>query len=410
MIENEKIIPFWSKIKKDSNNYETPVILKKNDMFPVFSSRDIISIFKGFSTINSIETFPLRVFVNNNQENLYYKDIIHKNPPNYNQDILNWIGNIFGENKFCIIINTCEAISENISIKVANFFHPLYKQFGSPYFKMQTNLIIGNYDYTPLGIHIDYPNQRVIHFQMGNAKKIMHVWSNNELINLIGHKLNNYKDIENFREYKKISKKYTLENGDLFLLPSGKYHLGEILDNKISISLNVAVHKQTQSDILDYVLKVYKNYTLSKITDTDINSFLPDKFNINIVQEGLLKKSLTDYQYFLESNLGFESIPLSKEEEVKIKKIDSIKFVSLIKPYKIIIQRGIKNKYVMHTRGRTIITPKSKSILSLSETLNKSTKVSIQSVIDIMKDDFSKDDIYYILILLYKNRMIYINK
>lgn len=410
MIKKEDKLPLiLDKIKTKSSGFKNPVLIKKEEIVSVFSNNDIISIFKGFAKIKDYKSFPIRVFVNDNTENYYFRDIIHKNPPQKNENILDWINKIFQKNKFCIIINTCECISEDVSIKVANFFKPLYEKFGFPYFKMKTNLIVGNYDYTPLGIHIDYPNQRVVHFQLGNAKKMMYVWDNNKLNKLTGSNFNNYRDVENFNKYKAIANKYCIEEGDLFLLPSGQYHLGEVLNNDISISLNVALHRQTKFNILNSVLNIYKNDIVKEIEDIDAYSFDPDKFDLDIVNSKLLNESLSHYSHFLESSLGFESTPSLKKKMPNIKKLENIYNISIVSPYKLIIKKSDK-EFILYLRGRTIKIPKIKSILHVSKMLNKNIKIDIEIILDIMNKDLNEEEIYYLITLLYQYGIIYINK
>ena len=72
---------------------------------------------------------------------------------------------------FCMILNHAEQYIKELNIKIEEWLHPILQQKGYPVKGIDITLIAGNYQFTPLGIHVDHVGENVFHLHLGPAKK-----------------------------------------------------------------------------------------------------------------------------------------------------------------------------------------------------------------------------------------------
>lgn len=138
-----------------------------------------------------------------------------------------------GNRAFGIVINGAEQWSDPLARLAARAFAPIIEAVGADRSTLEVTLFIGNYGYTPFGIHIDDPYTSVVHFHVGPATKEMTLFGKEEFHQRNGERKNCF-------EPEKLvphGRTFAIRPGDLFLLPPHYYHIG----NTPGFSIGVAV-------------------------------------------------------------------------------------------------------------------------------------------------------------------------
>jgi hypothetical protein len=184
---------------KDTQNFNKTCVFKN-----CISTTDINTLKKEVSnTINTIcelktEEYGFRVWLDGEQTSVEKNQYVFENQIENNESIENWSNRVFKNKKFGIILNGAEVLNPKLAQKIASFMIPLFKTNGSPLRGYNITLFIGNYGFTPLGIHKDPPGESVIHFHLGPSQKTIYQWDNDKLDQVVNLKKLSLK--ENIKE------------------------------------------------------------------------------------------------------------------------------------------------------------------------------------------------------------------
>lgn len=133
---------------------------------------------------------------------------------------LNW-DEVTGGGSFLIFVNYAALLSNSLSEASRKFISDFSAKFEPDGLYIEHHLIIGKYEETPFGVHIDDATDRVFHFNLGPYEKEMILWPRKEY-------LATYNGAA--RPLSSVSKKgavtYRMEVGGCFFLPADYYHVG----------------------------------------------------------------------------------------------------------------------------------------------------------------------------------------
>ena len=124
----------------------------------------------------------------------YTNTFLTQNPPKENEDIIDYCKRIF-DKRFGIIMNNNEAFSEQLATRVLKMMSPLFEIAGIPPLGNEITVFIGNYRWTPLGIHKDHTGENVLHFHLGPGRKQMYIWEDETYEKIVGKNILNNKNI-----------------------------------------------------------------------------------------------------------------------------------------------------------------------------------------------------------------------
>ena len=150
--------------------------------------------------------------------------------------------------KFGIVINGAQQWSDDISRFAAKVFEPFVEKYGYSCASVEATLFVGNYGYTPFGIHIDDPYTHVVHFHLGPAPKSMTLFEPELFHQLNGPEKNCYQP-ENLIAF---GDTYEISAGSVFLLPANYYHVGNT--QSFSIGLALSISKNPNSAVTQLLL------------------------------------------------------------------------------------------------------------------------------------------------------------
>lgn len=407
---------FWKKFLKTNENFSQACVIQ-NALTPELTAilhKGIMEVLINRLTKNDVDQ-GIRIYLNGKeQEDTYLKSLCHK-PPKKNEDIVEYSKRIF-DDKFGIIINSGEKHSDVISEKVIECVQPLIELTGLPPLGLEVTIFIGNYGWTPLGIHQDHIGENVLHFHLGPDSKKMYTWEENEYKKLTGTKHNN----NDILPLLKHSKEFKFNEGDLYYMPWNKYHVGYTED--LSCAVTVWFNNPSKYKYYNRLMDSFKYQFVKKEMEILPNKFdllnkndlFEDFLSVLDVDEDMLNYSVKDFFYFitdefnycLASNSGWQNIPISQKDKIGFKVEDYIeltnKSIFSKKQFKILYK--IKNnKLVIYVRGSKFEMNCHSELVDIINEINTYKNINIHKLLK-KYPDFPQEAVLYFVSLLYDKR------
>lgn len=231
---------------------------------------------------------------------------------------------------FGLVINGVERWSESLAHFAAHYFSDIKNLMGENRTIIETTLFTGDYGFTPFGVHIDDPYTTVVHFHLGPAAKKITLFSKEDFFNLCGNQNNNFNPGKLVRH----GITYTVEPGDIFILPPHYYHVGYTPEFSTGVAIAISKYSKTMMNRL--VLQQAGNniskqldqmdshhlasISLGKWINESTQLYLAELHSKANLRHGYLKKScaslLTDTQWILNPKFPIQTI--SKPDEILI--------------------------------------------------------------------------------------------
>lgn len=363
--------------------------------------------------------YGFRIYLENKeQDNNFLVDFFKKGPQS-EETIEEWTKRIFKDQKFGIILNKGEKFSNDLTKKISSMIEPLLKKAGIPLTGLDLTIFVGNYGWTPLGIHQDHTGENVIHFHLGPGPKDMYIWNPEEYKKHPDFKENN----QNVEPMLKYAQKFPFKTGDIFYMPWDKYHIG--FSDELSIGITLWFNNPTkerftrrivESFSLQYfaegknVLEPEKNLIKSE-TFSNITSMLniDEKIqNLNMID--FLEHLHDDYKISIESNRGWASLPLSLFDEIGFVadeeyQILENKNITTPYPFKHYHRRDDEN-LIVFTRGTKLELSYHKELVQLIESLNTNEILEVNKLLYEICKEIPLEAGMYFLALIYDKRGI----
>lgn len=372
---------------------------------------NILQIIRELSRLRT-DQFGYRVYVEGKQ--LYGKEMekIYDSPPEINENFEMWVKRVFGKKKFGMIINRGEKFNNALSKRMAFKIQPLLKKIGTPLLGLNFTIFIGNYGWTPLGIHSDALGESVLHHHLGPGPKTMYTWDKNQYEELAGENKYNNKDIKKFLPY---AIEHPFEEGDLYYMPPGEFHIGK--SDELSIGLTLWFNNHKKQDLARKMMRVIIDQYLEdseetlmpdrnpiddlSAADTAIELYKLPFYLENFTFKELAKESFKDFRYSLYSNSGYWTSPFPKEKPINFLKEDSIVLES---PFQIKYTDSVDGEQILiYVRGTKLLFNNHDCIKALIDEINKGEKVKIIDLLALLDKEWEENIGLYILQLLDKH-------
>jgi len=314
---------WWDEFIINSGNMTYPIVVEDSIINDVKDLKE--SIYEMLQNLkNEDASLAWRVWVDGELDNNLKKDIIN-DPIKGEKDLLLWQKRNFGDKKFGIILNNAQRYSEKSRQLISNYFKPFLDK-KPPFGGINFSVFIGNYGWTPIGIHEDHTGSFVMHFHLGPGDKTMYMWERS-----------NYKDNLHGNENENKPKGYIpfadytchFKTGDVFFMPWNYYHIGKSED--LSLSLTVWFNYTTVDGLLNGVWESgLKELTDGEISNDDVMpniKNIEDDTSMDLILSQLeeefdetklsdfIKEQLEDYTEALKSNNWYDSGDLKNKKK-----------------------------------------------------------------------------------------------
>lgn len=384
---------FWQNLENASQAFFEPVLCSNTFAEQVsFTENDALILFRNLSLDSPrLVQSALRVFLNGG---ISYaaEDKLYETPPQKNEDFFQWLKSVLGTEKFGIILNKAERWNNQLLIKMINILQPILGKLPPENFSYELAVFIGNYGYTPFGVHLDDSNIRVIHFQVSGHKKML-LWDKSQFEALEKKNRDQFFDISKLPPPKHT---YTIKPGNIFFLPSNYYHIG--FTEELTLDIALVIRKEDQYSLFKKIAQYMIEDAVQELTpsqhENETTFCSSNSYNEDVILEKMKKidfhPNLTSiyHEYMLKrrSNFGFLTNPLSmapKSLPGIPKKIEQIgPFVS----YYIISD----NTITIIVRGYKAEFPLKSSIRVSMETLNSLGYVEALNIFNTITNEQEK--------------------
>ncbi|WP_041741623.1 hypothetical protein [Collimonas fungivorans] len=226
-----------------------PLLLKRSFEPKLFDDHLFLKLFECISADAERAISGLfRVYIDGMLSPQYENEVLSTKPlPGEGFEA--YVSRATGGRKFGIVVNGVEQWSDTLARLAARLFAPIVEAQGAARSTIEVTLFIGNYGYTPFGIHIDDPYTSVVHFHAGPTTKEMTLFGIKEFHLLNGVTKNC------FQPQKLIphGRTFAIESGDVFLLPPHCYHIGST--EGFSIGVAFALSKYSGATMTKQILQ-----------------------------------------------------------------------------------------------------------------------------------------------------------
>ncbi|MFE6272308.1 hypothetical protein ACFVQ9_26345 [Streptomyces goshikiensis] len=147
-------------------------------------------------------------------------------------DFVAWMQEQIGADRFSLVLNTLESVSEPLAAGLGEFVGALIDGWGVPAGGAELVAFVGNYSGTAFGVHEGYENAFLTH--QGPGTKDFYCWSAEEYRKLTGGSDPLYGDYTWLLEH---GEHFALEPGDALFLPERVFHVGRQSEFSVSVAI-----------------------------------------------------------------------------------------------------------------------------------------------------------------------------
>ncbi|MEU5884353.1 hypothetical protein [Spirillospora sp. NPDC047279] len=227
----------WKRFAELTGDFEYPHVLRDPLNEPICDLGDLAETLRNVTTDDfAVAARALDVTTEGNRR-AELKARVMDRPPEPGDELVPWARRLFHGLPFSVMLNGAERWHEGLARSAAEFFTPAREQFGLPQHNYRISLFIGDYGFTPSGVHQDVGRaERVFHFNAGPGRKLFHSWPVEEYRALTGRRRPSYEP-ERLVEH---ARTHELEPGDVMMLNVAWYHVGQSDEPAASVGLEMS--------------------------------------------------------------------------------------------------------------------------------------------------------------------------
>jgi hypothetical protein len=325
-----------------------------------------------------------------------FVEIMASKRPQEDESLKEWGDKIFGDNKFGVVFNSLEAYDNTIGELMCNIVAPLIKRAGLPLGGLSFLFFMGNYGFTPFGIHKEATGEEGFLFHLGPGKKEFYTWDNEEM-NEVGHNTTVFHEIKDMLP---LAKKYTLSPASVMFIPHQIYHIGNTDEFSLSLVMDYInpskdhLEKELAKEIGAQEMQLNRNkFYLAPIQISDDTNHLEDYVD----SESLTKKFrnvLGKRISMLKSNGGLLQRSIVNNKIILPNGNFGIKGKAVFPIYLFDIEEGIN---ILLARGNQIPVKSNRNLKNVLSKINNGEMLMFQSLADYFKPDWDLVDVYSLI-------------
>jgi hypothetical protein len=377
----------WKDFLQLTHNLSTPGVAKKIvppfflDLYPKLL-RDVVMEFAKRKEPHN----GLKIFVNRMQDNSYNAKLLEQ-PPKKHESLHEWVKHFFEGEPHGMVMNYLEDYSNELVQHLAQMVVPLLEQAGMPPAGLSMLFFMGNYGFTPFGVHRGTPGDDGFLFHLGPGKKTFYIWDTAEYNELTDF-AESYADVERILPY---ATAYELEPGDVIFFPPDLFHVA--YTPEFSMSLVLDYRKPPKLEFIKLLLE-------KTSFEEEANPFFIQPVNMHAQKKDLLQRErdvlfsaqLMDAweQVFcgLKSNGGFFKPSLADKRLYIDEGIYKVKA-----PFQVVVlEKG--NALQLFARGHSWMCKKTPAVHLVVEKLNSKGFFSMEELIKSFTPEYTLTECY----------------
>jgi hypothetical protein len=191
---------------------------------PICSEQHLTDVLCSMAADSTAHTdAPLQVFVDGARQASYEASVL-QSPPDAGASLGEWLAQTFRAQPYTILMNGLESCSSALASRAAVLADGLYAG-GEPFSRtdIEVGAIVGDYEFTPFGVHRDAGGLTIVHLVLGPATKRMFFWEPELFVELTGSE----RPFHSPHEILDRAKMVELNPGDALAFSGDLYHVGQ---------------------------------------------------------------------------------------------------------------------------------------------------------------------------------------
>ena len=334
----------------------------------------------------------IKVYINHELNNAKVEEMA-SNRPGSKETIEQWSMRLFGNQKFGMVVNSLETFNNELTERMCTIVAPLLQKAGMPLGGLSFLFFMGNYGFTPFGIHKEAKGEEGFLFHLGPNNKDFYTW-NIEDYNQIEHNTEVFHEIDAMLPK---AEKYPLQAKSAMFIPHYVYHIA----NTEAFSLSVVMDYINPSR--DYLeKKIAAQIAVSEVPPKTTESYLPPVntttqtlnwsalFNSD-TWENKYKNTLKKYITKLKSNAGVLNPSVSQNKGALPNPPFTISGKAI---FPLLEHIGESGKTCVMARGNEIQVKNNLKLTSLLNKLNTGESLSFQELQNHLAPDWDLIDMF----------------
>jgi ElaB/YqjD/DUF883 family membrane-anchored ribosome-binding protein len=353
----------------------------------------LVEVWQEFASHNNSGK-GLKAYIDQELRNDAAQNLV-ENPPSNSETLEQWTKRIFKDQKFGAVINELEAYSNSLSKLLASIIQPLLQDAGMPALGVSWLSFMGNYGYTPFGVHRESEGEDGFLFHLGPETKTFYIWKIEDYNRITGgSEVSPLND-----ELLAVGEGFELEPGDVFFIPYDTYHIaytGEFSASIVMDFINPPVSR--------FIVELDTNFMKSDPKQTYLEPLKEDvseAFNHisdQIKQDYVLKEKIYHKLRKIQSNAGVGKASVQKS----VQDFDLTKKYVLVKPFKmILIQDDEKESGRIYARGHSQSYSELGNLEQVFKLWNEGSALSLEEVKEIMIPSWPEMDVMGLFMYLF---------
>ncbi len=378
-MNNEKNSETWKKLYQNSQELTKPTsidnILSDDDV--TFLKQELKNIINRFLDKGELHK-GIKVYINHELQNGIAEEMA-ANKPEEHETIEQWCMKLFGDQKFGVVFNSLETFSNEFTERMCQIVAPLLQKAGMPLGGLSFLFFMGNYGFTPFGIHKEAKGEEGFLFHLGPNHKDFYTWDIEEY-NQIEHNTKVFHEVDTMLP---SSTKYPLKAKSAMFIPHHVYHIAKTDEFSLSVVMD---YINPSRDYLEKIIatqiassELIKNPKVGYLPPVDTtteeldwNSLLNPK-----TWENKYKSTFTKYITKLKSNAGVLNPSILQNNEG----VPNPPFQIMGKTiFPLLLHTENTEKTCIMARGNEVIVSNNLQLSTIIEKLNTGKTISFEEL------------------------------
>ncbi|MDP2540055.1 RNA methylase [Tenacibaculum discolor] len=378
-MNNEKNSETWKKLYQNSQELTKPTsidnILSDNDV--TFLKQELKNIINRFLDKGELHK-GIKVYINHALQNGIAEEMA-ANRSEEHETIEQWCMKLFGDQKFGVVFNSLETFSNEFTERMCHIVAPLLQNAGMPLGGLSFLFFMGNYGFTPFGIHKEAKGEEGFLFHLGPNHKDFYTWDIEEY-NQIEHNTKVFHEVDTMLS---SSTKYPLKAKSAMFIPHHVYHIAKTDEFSLSVVMD---YINPSRDYLEKTIakqiassELIKNPKVGYLPPVDItteeldwNSLLNPK-----TWENKYKSTLTKYITKLKSNAGVLNPSIVENKEGLLNPPFQIMGKTI---FPLLLHTENTEKTCIMARGNEVVVSNNSQLSTIIKKLNTGETISFDEL------------------------------
>lgn len=381
----------WKELHVQTAGLRQPAVLRNFFGTPPIDEMEIVQIFRRIAARHNGQLMTtLRAYQGGRREELEYR--VLTSPPTQLATLQSWYDATFRGKPSALILNRAERWSADVANLAATINDALAGGDISRLHDAECVLFIGDYGFSPFGVHLDHDSTKVIHIPLASTPKTMFLWSKTEFQQATGSSEPCFAPESILRN----AERYEFRVGDVFFLPADRYHVGHSASLTATLAI-VLTHHNRPHHLDSLASALSARFGESWASSDTVRSLRFDELTHLAEQHHLLRRASN---LGLSASIEYEAAALPHDHDLEFR---------VVEPFR--IHHHMHGGVAVHARGTNFFVKAStnerhlQDIRTLFEVINTGEVLTVNLVTHIVRTLHS-DAVAHLIDMLVRRHVV----